>query len=59
VNGGAWGRLRPGLPEAILRIPDSAFQAIRLPEYEPRMTGTLVYQSRSGGTTQSVFVTPS
>ena len=25
------------------RIPDGAFQAIRLPEYEPWMTGTLVY----------------
>jgi putative acetyltransferase len=26
-----------------LRIPDGAFQAIRLPGYEPWMTGTLVY----------------
>lgn len=25
------------------RIPDAAFQAVRLPEYEPWMTGTLVY----------------
>jgi putative acetyltransferase len=26
-----------------LRIPDAGFQAIRLPAYEPWMTGTLVY----------------
>jgi len=26
-----------------LRIPDAAFQVIRLPKYEPWMTGTLVY----------------
>jgi putative acetyltransferase len=26
-----------------LRIPDAAFQALRLPSYEPWMTGTLVY----------------
>lgn len=26
-----------------LRIPDAAFQALRLPTYEPWMTGTLVY----------------
>jgi putative acetyltransferase len=26
-----------------LRIPDAAFQALRLPAYEPWMTGTLVY----------------
>jgi putative acetyltransferase len=32
-----------GLRKASLRIPDGAFQAIRLPEYEPWMTGTLVY----------------
>jgi putative acetyltransferase len=32
-----------GLRKPSLRIPDGAFQAIRLPEYEPWMTGTLVY----------------
>ncbi len=26
-----------------LRIPDPAFQALKLPAYEPWMTGTLVY----------------
>ena len=26
-----------------LRIPDAAFQVMRLPAYEPWMTGTLVY----------------
>jgi putative acetyltransferase len=26
-----------------LRIPDAAFQALRLPSYEPWMTGTLIY----------------
>jgi putative acetyltransferase len=26
-----------------LRIPDAAFQALRLPSYKPWMTGTLVY----------------
>ena len=26
-----------------LRIPDAAFQALRLPAYEPWMTGTLIY----------------
>lgn len=32
-----------GFRKPSLRIPDFAFQAIRLPEYEPWMTGTLVY----------------
>jgi putative acetyltransferase len=32
-----------GFRKPSLRIPDSAFQAIRLPHYEPWMTGTLVY----------------
>jgi len=32
-----------GFRKPSLRIPDSAFQAIRLPEYKPWMTGTLVY----------------
>ena len=32
-----------GFRKPSLRIPDAAFQAIRLPEYEPWMTGTLVY----------------
>jgi putative acetyltransferase len=32
-----------GFRKPSLRIPDSAFQAIRLPEYEAWMTGTLVY----------------
>jgi len=36
--GGAQGFRRPSL-----RIPDAAFQALRLPAYEPWMTGTLVY----------------
>jgi putative acetyltransferase len=36
--GGGQGFRKPSL-----RIPDSAFQAIKLPEYEPWMTGTLVY----------------
>jgi putative acetyltransferase len=36
--GGALGFRKPSL-----RIPDDAFQVIRLPEYEPWMTGTLVY----------------
>lgn len=36
--GGAQGFRKPSL-----RIPDDAFQAIRLPAYEPWMTGTLVY----------------
>ncbi len=38
---------RPGAPQGFrkpsLRIPDGAFQAIRLPAHEPWMTGTLVY----------------
>jgi len=32
-----------GFRKPSLRIPDSAFQAMRLPGYEPWMTGTLVY----------------
>ena len=32
-----------GFRKPSLRIPDDAFQAIRLPEFEPWMTGTLVY----------------
>jgi putative acetyltransferase len=32
-----------GFRKPSLRIPDAAFQAIRLPAYEPWMTGTLVY----------------
>jgi putative acetyltransferase len=32
-----------GFRKPSLRIPDAAFQAIKLPEYEPWMTGTLVY----------------
>ena len=32
-----------GFRKPSLRIPDGAFQAIRLPEYESWMTGTLVY----------------
>lgn len=32
-----------GFRKPSLRIPDGAFQVIRLPEYEPWMTGTLVY----------------
>ena len=32
-----------GFRKPSLRIPDGAFPAIRLPEYEPWMTGTLVY----------------
>jgi putative acetyltransferase len=32
-----------GFRKPSLRIPDSAFQVIRLPGYEPWMTGTLVY----------------
>jgi putative acetyltransferase len=38
--GGALGFRKPSL-----RIPDDAFQALRLPSYEPWMTGTLVYSS--------------
>jgi putative acetyltransferase len=38
VPGGDLGFRKPSL-----RIPDGAFQALRLPEYEPWMTGTLVY----------------
>ncbi|MFD7446529.1 GNAT family N-acetyltransferase [Streptomyces sp. NPDC059909] len=38
VPGGDQGFRKPSL-----RIPDGAFQAIRLPDYEPWMTGTLVY----------------
>ena len=32
-----------GFRKPSLRIPDGAFQVIRLPAYEPWMTGTLVY----------------
>lgn len=32
-----------GFRKPSLRIPDAAFQAIKLPGYEPWMTGTLVY----------------
>jgi putative acetyltransferase len=32
-----------GFRKPSLRIPDAAFQALRLPAYEPWMTGTLVY----------------
>jgi putative acetyltransferase len=32
-----------GFRKPSLRIPDGAFQAIKLPAYEPWMTGTLVY----------------
>lgn len=46
----------PGADQAFrkpsLRIPDAAFQAIRLPAYQPWMTGTLVYAPPSGTTTQ-------
>ncbi len=38
ASGGDQGFRKPSL-----RIPDGAFQAIRLPGYEPWMTGTLVY----------------
>jgi putative acetyltransferase len=38
VAGGGEGFRKPSL-----RIPDVAFQVIRLPTYEPWMTGTLVY----------------
>lgn len=36
--GGGQGFRKPSL-----RIPDAAFQALRLPAYEPWMSGTLVY----------------
>jgi putative acetyltransferase len=32
-----------GFRKPSLRIPDAGFQAVRLPEYQPWMTGTLVY----------------
>ena len=32
-----------GFRKPSLRIPDAGFQALRLPSYEPWMTGTLVY----------------
>jgi putative acetyltransferase len=38
VPGGGLGFRKPSL-----RIPDEAFQVIRFPQYEPWMTGTLVY----------------
>jgi putative acetyltransferase len=34
-----------GFRKPSLRIPDRAFQALRLPAYEPWMTGTLVYDA--------------
>jgi len=34
---------KQGFRKPSLRIPDAAFQAIRLPSHEPWMTGTLVY----------------
>jgi putative acetyltransferase len=34
-----------GFRKPSLRIPDAAFQALRLPAYEPWMTGTLVYDA--------------
>jgi putative acetyltransferase len=36
--GGSQGFRKPSL-----RIPDPAFQVMRLPSYEPWMTGTLIY----------------
>jgi putative acetyltransferase len=38
LPGGEHGFRKPSL-----RIPDAAFQVVRLPRYEPWMTGTLVY----------------
>ena len=38
--GGGHGFRKPSL-----RIPDAAFQVLRLPAYEPWMTGTLVYSA--------------
>jgi putative acetyltransferase len=38
VPGGDQGFRKPSL-----RIPDAGFQVIKLPNYEPWMTGTLVY----------------
>jgi putative acetyltransferase len=32
-----------GFRKPSLRIPDAGFQAVRLPAYEPWMSGTLVY----------------
>jgi putative acetyltransferase len=32
-----------GFRKPSLRIPDAAFQVVRLPAYQPWMTGTLVY----------------
>jgi putative acetyltransferase len=34
-----------GFRKPSLRIPDAAFQAVKLPAYEPWMTGTLVYSA--------------
>lgn len=34
-----------GFRKPSLRIPDAAFQVVRLPAYEPWMSGTLVYPS--------------
>ena len=40
----------PGEPQGFrkpsLRIPDAGFQAVRLPAYQPWMTGTLLYSER-------------
>jgi putative acetyltransferase len=35
---GAWGFTRPSV-----RIPEAAFQAVRLPAYDAGVTGALVY----------------
>ncbi len=37
------GGAEQGFRKPSLRIPDAAFQAVRLPAHEPWMTGTLVY----------------
>lgn len=46
-----------GFRKPSLRIPDAAFQVLRLPRYEPWTTGTWSTQSRSGATTQTAYVT--
>jgi putative acetyltransferase len=38
-----------GFRKPSLRIPDAAFQVLRLPAYEPWMTGTLVYSEAFWG----------
>ncbi len=40
---GFWPGAEQGFRKPSLRIPDPAFQALRLPDHEPWMTGTLVY----------------